>query len=132
MSLFSAIVFVLSLTPDYHLPKRRILRGSLFLLIGICAGLPIFHLIIFHKHVNGFDHSPKYHYWYLGGIIYVLGGVIYVRRIPEKYRPGKHDYLAASHQFLHLCVNVGVILHYLGSIDSYYYRLNSQCPSNEE
>ncbi|MCQ2821387.1 MAG: hemolysin III family protein [archaeon] len=129
MTVFSVSLFVFSLTPDYHSPERRILRGCLFLILGITAGFPIIYLVLFQSKVKGFDKQPKYHLWYLGGIIYVLGGVIYVYRCPEKYRIGKHDYFGASHQFLHLGVLIGVILHYLGCLDAYYYRVENQCPA---
>ena len=129
MTLFCVSVFAFSLTPQYHMPHMRKIRGSLFLLIGICAGVPIFHLIIFHNKIKGFSYAPKYHYWYIGGIIYVLGGLIYVIRCPEKYVQGIFDYFGASHQYLHIAVNISVILHYLGSMDAYYYRLNYHCPA---
>lgn len=128
MTVFSTTIFIASLTPDYHSPKRRVLRGALFLIEGICAGVPIIYLIIFHNSIKGFDHAPKYHLWYLGGISYIIGGLIYVRRIPEKYTVGKNDYFGASHQFLHLFVDIGFILHFLGCLDSYKYRACTSCP----
>ena len=53
---------------------------------------------------------------------------MYTLRIPEKYFQGKFDYIGASHQILHIFVNVGFILHYLGCVDSYYYRVENKCP----
>ena len=129
ITVFAVIVFGLSLTPGFYMPKYRKWRGLSFLLLGICAGIPIIYIIIFKKKIKGFNGIPKLHHWYVGGIIYILGGLIYMLRIPEKICPGKFDYVGASHQFLHLCVDVGIILHYLGSINSYYYRLRNECPA---
>lgn len=54
------------------------------------------------------------------------GALTYISRIPEKYRPGKHDIWGNSHQIFHICVLLGVISHYFGSIYSYYYRIENQ------
>jgi adiponectin receptor len=71
---------------------------------------------------------PRMLYWYLGGIAYIVGALIYIVRFPEKCRPGKHDIWGSSHQIFHLFVISGVILHYLGSLDAYYYRVENLCP----
>lgn len=128
ISIFAITVFFFTLSPDFHVPKRRRLRGTLFLTLGISTAIPILHLAFFGKYVNGFEKSPHLIFWYLGGISYVTGALIYIQRIPEKCRPGKHDIFGASHQIFHLLVVVGVVLHYLGSVDSYYYRAENACP----
>ena len=133
ISIFAISVFAFALTPDFHVPRRRRLRGTLFLTLGLSAGIPVVHLILFGSHVSGFsgyDTSPNYYYWVFGGVSYVVGALMYIMRIPEKYRPGKHDYFGASHQIFHVLVVVGVVLHYLGSLNSYYYRCSNSCPSN--
>ncbi len=113
------------MTPDFHVPRRRKLRGILFLTLGISTAIPILHLRFLGKFVTGFDKKPHLIYWYLGGISYVFGGLMYTLRIPEKYFQGKFDILGASHQILHI---IGFILHYLGCVDSYYYRVANKCP----
>jgi len=40
----------------------------------------------------------------LQGILYTLGGVIFASRIPERWHPGRYDYVGASHQIFHFCV----------------------------
>lgn len=118
----------MTLSPDFHLPIRRRLRGSLFLSLGISSAVPILHLRFLGEYVNGFEKVPKLQYWYIGGITYVLGGFIFILRIPEKYFIGKFDYVGSSHQILHFFVIIGFLFHYLGGIDSYYYRVENQCP----
>ena len=78
--------------------------------------------------MSGFEKSPHLIYWELGGISYISGALMYIRRIPEKFFPGKFDLFGASHQIFHCLVVVGVVLHYLGSLDSYYYRAENACP----
>ena len=127
---FSAFcLFIFTLTPDFEIPEKRNLRGICFLTIGISTSIPILHLTFFPKNIYGFYDTPNLKYWYYGGLSYVVGGTIYVLRIPEKYWKGKFDIIGHSHQILHLFVDLGFILHYLGCLDSYYYRLNRQCPN---
>ena len=47
ISIFAISVFVFALTPDFYVPRRRRLRGTLFLTLGLSAGIPIVHLILF-------------------------------------------------------------------------------------
>ena len=128
ITIFSICVFIYSLTPSFTNPNYRKIRGIIFLTIGISTAFPILHLAFFGKStVDGFKKQPKLFYWYFGGISYVLGGLIYTLRIPEKYIKNKFDYFGASHQILHCFVVLGFILHYLGCLDSYYYRADNKC-----
>ena len=128
ISTFSFIVFVCTLYPGFHGPKFRRLRGSLFLILGIPTCIPIFHLAFFGKYIKGFEEKPYLIFWYIGGIVYVLGGLFFVTRIPEKYIPNKFDYCFYSHNNLHICVLFAFISHFLGALDSFYYRQNNKCP----
>jgi len=122
-------VFIYSFKPDFNTPAKRTLRGSLFLTLGLSTAFPILHLALFSWTVTGYPVGGfNLFYWYIGGICYVTGAVIYILRIPEKYRPGKHDIFGSSHQIFHFFVLMGVISHYFGCLDSYYYRLDNQCP----
>ena len=102
----------------------------MFLILGISTAIPMLHLALFGKYVNGFDKKPHLIYWFIGGIIYVCGGLFFVSRIPEKYIHNKFDYCLHSHNNLHLCVLIAFIFHYVGALDSYYYRAENKCPIN--
>ena len=128
ISTFSFIVFVCTLYPGFHGPNFRRLRGSLFLILGVSTSIPILHLAFFGKYVKGFEEKPYLIFWYIGGIVYVLGGLFFVTRIPEKYIPNKFDYCFYSHNNLHICVLLAFIFHFLGAMDSFYYRQNNKCP----
>ena len=65
--------------------------------------------------------------WPKGGIAYIIGALLYVFRIPEKYKPGSYDICGSSHQIFHICIVAGVIFHYFGSLNSFYYRLDNAC-----
>ncbi len=128
ISIFSICVFFYSLTSDFYLPKRRTFRGILFLILGLSTAIPVIHLIFFNRSIKGFMGGPRLIYWYFGGFSYVIGALIYINRIPEKCYPGKFDIFGSSHQFFHCFVVLGVIFHYLGCLDAYYYRFDAICP----
>lgn len=130
ISVFAVSVFLYSLTSDFHIPERRTLRGSLFLSLGLSASIPIFHLIFFKNSVRGFQAMPRLIFWYIGGISYVSGALMYIKRIPERFKPGGFDIFGSSHQIFHCLIVVGVVTHYLGCLDSYYYRIENSCPAN--
>ncbi len=121
-------MFVCTLYPGFHGPNFRKLRGSLFLILGVSTSIPILHLAFFGKYINGFEAKPYLIFWYIGGIVYVLGGLFFVTRIPEKYVPNKFDYCFYSHNNLHICVLLAFISHFIGALDSFYYRQNNKCP----
>ncbi len=127
ISTFALIVFFFSLTSSFHLPEKRTLRGILFLSLGLSAGFPIVHLALMGNSVKGFYGNPRLLFWYFGGISYVIGALMYINRIPEKFKPGKFDFFGSSHQIFHVFVVFGVVFHYIGCLDAYYYRLENEC-----
>jgi adiponectin receptor len=82
-------VFVYSLHPNFGKPEYRSIRGFLFLTLGLSAGLPFLHLIFFNHHVPGHIENPTLLNWFIGGMCYVFGVLLYVKRFPECKWPGK-------------------------------------------
>jgi adiponectin receptor len=122
ITIFGLGTFFYSLTDDFNKPKRRALRGSIFLIFGLCTGIPIIHLSLFAHKIKGYSPDIKLINWYLGGISYVSGALIYMMRYPEKKCLRTFDYIGASHQLFHILVFLGALFHFLGSIDAYNYR----------
>lgn len=122
ITIFGVGTFLYSLTDDFNKPKRRTLRGTLFLIFGLCTGIPVLHMAIFGDKIKGYNPNIKLINWYLGGISYVTGVIIYILRYPEKKFPGKFDFIGASHQIFHILVFFGAFFHFIGSIDAYNYR----------
>ena len=114
--------FLYSLTDDFNKPKRRSMRGIIFLIFGLCTGIPVLHMAFFGDKIKGYGPGLRLIHWYLGGISYVLGALLYILRYPEKKYPGKFDYIGASHQLFHILVFFGAFFHFFGSIDAYNYR----------
>lgn len=47
-------------------------------------------------------------------LLYLFGALLYATRTPERYFPGRCDFVGQSHQLFHVCVVVAAIVHYLG------------------
>ena len=125
ITVFGIGIFLYSLTDDFNKPQKRTLRGIIFLIFGLCTGIPILHMAFFGDKLEGYGPGIKLLYWYLGGISYVLGAILYIIRFPEKLFPRKFDYIGASHQIFHILVFFGALFHFLGSLDAYNYRFKN-------
>lgn len=127
MTIFGLTTFFLGLTNNFNLPKMRSFRGRLYLLFGICAGLPIIHMTISKNKLKGYTEDTRFLFWYIGGIIYIIGGILYIIRFPERKFPGKVDFFGSSHQLFHFLVVIAAVCHYIGCLDSYYMRFDNMC-----
>ena len=125
ISVFGVGTFLYSLTDDFNKPKRRALRGTLFLIFGLCSGVPIMHMAFFGGYIEGYGDDIILLNWYLGGISYIIGALFYILRFPEKKFPGKFDYFGASHQIFHVLVFFGALFHFIGSLEAYNYRFRN-------
>ena len=122
---FGIGTFLGSLTDDFNKPKRRSLRGILYLIFGLCTGIPILHMAFFGKYIEGYNNDIILYNWYLGGISYVVGALFYIFRFPEKKFPKTFDYFGASHQIFHVLVFFGAFFHFIGSLDAYNFRFRN-------
>ncbi len=127
ISSFGVIIFAIMLIPQFDKPQFLKLKGGLFLLFGISAGIAIVQFDFFPDSIGSFPNLPSLLTFYLGGLFYIVGAVIYILRIPERFKPGLFDYIGNSHNIFHLFVLLGVACHYDGCIKSYNYRLNNTC-----
>ena len=125
ITVFGIGIFLYSLTDDFNKPQKRTLRGIIFLIFGLCTGIPILHMAFFGKKLVGNAAGINLINWYVGGVCYVIGALLYIIRFPEKMFPGKFDYIGASHQIFHILVFFGALFHFLGSLDAYNYRFNN-------
>ena len=122
---FGVGTFLYSLTDDFNKPQRRSLRGTLFLIFGLCTGWPVLHMAFFGDTIEGYNKDIILYNWYLGGISYVVGTFFYILRFPEKKFPKIFDYFGASHQIFHVFVFFGALFHFFGSLDAYHFRFRN-------
>ncbi len=85
-------------------------------------------ITIFSDESIGMMKDSHYLNYVFGGLTYISGCLIYISRTPERCYPGRFDLIGSSHQIWHCFVFGGIILHHFASVDSYYDRVNNQCP----
>lgn len=125
MTIAGLIVFTVSVREEFTKKEYHKIKGALFLIFGISAGIPIFHLNI--STFIGYEMDFDFSYWFIGGFCYVFGALLYILKLPERFKPGMFCIIGNSHQIFHLFVLAGVFTHYLGSVEAYNYRRNKSC-----
>lgn len=75
--------------------------------------------------LNHFDTWP----WATGGFLYIFGAVIYSYNWPECFSNGKFDIFGNSHNIFHICVVLGALIHWYGSIRLFHERQMYMCPA---
>ncbi|KAJ2465247.1 hypothetical protein GGI02_004755, partial [Coemansia sp. RSA 2322] len=96
-------------------PRRAGWRPIIFFAIAITGLVPIVHGAV----VNGYRGAvSQMSLWYVigMGVLYIAGTLVYAFKIPERYRPGKHNVCLSSHQIFHVFVVLAAICHYIGII----------------
>jgi adiponectin receptor len=61
------------------------------------------------------------------GASYLIGVAIYISRVPERFYPGKFDFIGSSHNIWHLFVLIAALFHYLGSLETFHVRQALTC-----
>jgi len=99
------------LSPEYSKPTHRGARTKVFVALGLSAVLPVSHNLLRHglhtlRGERGLD-------WLVAsGAMYIIGALLYANRIPERFSPGRFDYVFASHQIFHVLVVLAALSHY--------------------
>ncbi|OMJ66997.1 hypothetical protein SteCoe_35968 [Stentor coeruleus] len=124
ISVASIITFVISFIPSFQDPSMRWFRGMLFVVLSFLGFVPMVHLY-FLPQSNMFANGLIY--FALMGVSYLTGVAIYISRVPERFYPGKFDFIGSSHNIWHLFVLSAALFHYLGSLDVYHTRQSLTC-----
>jgi adiponectin receptor len=112
---------VVCFVDKFRTPAYRKVRTSIFIFLGLSGLIPITHSLVRDGYVK-FSSSPLIS-WLLGmAVFYLVGAFIYAYRIPERWFPGKFDYLFHSHQIFHVFVLTAAIFHYVGVIKAFYFH----------
>lgn len=65
-------------------------------------------------------------------LVYLVGAIIYASKVPERWVPGRFDYLGTSHNIWHVAVLGGIITHYFAMQEMFsqaHIRASVQCPA---
>lgn len=85
------------IAPRYATPAFRPWRTAIFLTLGLSAVVPVAHGSYLYGHAV-LNLTMGLDYLVASGALYVVGALLYALRVPERFAPGKFDYLGASHQ----------------------------------
>eukprot|EP00834_Sanchytrium_tribonematis_P006806 NODE_539_length_6273_cov_0.700194.p2 type:complete len:308 gc:universal NODE_539_length_6273_cov_0.700194:4916-3993(-) len=101
------------------------LRTICYIISGTFSGLPVGIHIFTHYSVPFHDDGI---FFFIGMLVcYVGGAAIYVYQVPERFAPGRFDYLFHSHQIWHVFVFVASVMFYCSSLDMMMWREQNQC-----
>jgi adiponectin receptor len=106
------VVGGISLSPKFATPAYRPVRATVFVAFGLSIAVPFMHWFFTSGQIDISLMNVS-----LVGLFYVGGAMLYAARIPERFFPGKCDYLFQSHQIFHICVVAAAVLHYLNIHD---------------
>ncbi|KAM7508368.1 hypothetical protein LguiA_018821 [Lonicera macranthoides] len=109
ISFIGVLAIITLLAPALSTARFRSFRAALFLTMGFSGVIPAGHAVGLHW---GDPHVIlALMYEIAMGIFYGVGAVFYVRRIPERWKPGAFDIAGQSHQIFHVFVVAGALAH---------------------
>ncbi|CAG2172587.1 unnamed protein product, partial [Oppiella nova] len=109
---------IISLMDRFSNPEYIVIRGAVFILIGLCGIAPFIH---FCRHIQINDPIPAQLAFKgifllpIMGALYITGAVLYMIKIPERLAPGLFNIWFQSHQLFHIA-SVGAGLVYYHSL----------------
>lgn len=109
ISLLGILAIITLLAPALSTPRFRSFRASLFLSMGFSGVIPATHAVSLnwgHPQI-----TLALGYEIVMGLSYAIGVMFYVRRIPERWKPGAFDIAGHSHQIFHAFVVAGALAH---------------------
>mmetsp|Transcript_25819 Transcript_25819/g.62694 ORF Transcript_25819/g.62694 Transcript_25819/m.62694 type:complete len:161 (+) Transcript_25819:1-483(+) len=120
-------VLVAVFHPHFEQPKHRTTRAVVFVGFGLCNVISVLHagLLQGFLSIQFWRHAS---YFGVAGMFYLLGARLYAVRWPERsYPDGRFDCYLNSHNILHIAVVLGCLVHFIGGLDNFYYRMNHGC-----
>jgi adiponectin receptor len=109
--------------PYWTAPAFRWGRVSVYTTSAIASAVPSLHYLF----VYGIPQRIDVLGWLNVAFCYLLGSFIYGSRMPERFFPGKLDYLFHSHQIWHVFVVLGAVLMYVNGLELLHWRLDHGC-----
>lgn len=109
ISTLGILAIITLLAPSLSSPRFRAFRARLFLTMGFSGVVPAAHSVFLHW--GDPQITVALGYEVAMGILYGVGAGFYVKRIPEKWKPGMFDIAGHSHQIFHVFVVAGALAH---------------------
>ena len=105
------LAIAVSWIPFFQHPHYVVMRGMLFIGVGLFALVPIPHVLAY---VPYSVMREMYVIFGTMGFLYISGATMYMLRIPEKWHAGKFDIIFHSHFLFHCNVVLAAYVHYVG------------------
>lgn len=110
-TILGSMCCIVSLLDKFRKPEWRAYRATIFVAYGLSGVLPIVAgSIVFGYSETNMRAGTTW--LYTEAILYITGAAIYALRVPEKYCPGRYDYIGHSHQIFHVFVVAAAYAHY--------------------
>ncbi|KAF2494612.1 mPR-like GPCR protein [Lophium mytilinum] len=107
--------------------KWRFVRLLAFVATGFSAFAPIIHAASIFPYEQ-LDKQAGLRYYYLEGLLIIIGVAFYATHFPESRKPEKFDIWGASHQIFHLFIVFGVFVHLYGVLHAFEWNyVNKRC-----
>jgi len=122
ITILGIMALIVSLWDKFAEPTFRPLRAIVFVCMGLSSIVPAAHMLI----TDGLRYMFQYaslHWLLLMGFFYLTGAALYATRFPERFFPGKCDYIFQSHQLFHIFVVVAAFVHFHGICEIAIQRL---------
>ncbi|XP_065349292.1 adiponectin receptor protein isoform X2 [Cloeon dipterum] len=123
VTLLGVASMVVSLWDRFSEPKYRGLRAGVFMTFGLSGVVPAVHHAVADGWFNAIS-KASLGWLILMGCLYILGALFYALRVPERFFPGKCDYVFQSHQIFHVLVVAAAFVHYHGISEMAMYRMS--------
>lgn len=120
ISLLGILAVITLLSPSLSSPHYRPFRAYLFLAMGFSGVIPAVHAIVLHwgtRHI-----AVAIFYEIAMACFYASGAAFYVKRVPERWSPGKFDIAGHSHQIFHVFVVLGALAHGVATLIAFDLR----------
>ncbi|KAI8898680.1 hemolysin-III related-domain-containing protein [Globomyces pollinis-pini] len=108
----------------------RTTRSMIYFFSGLAAIGPFIYFDLQHG-MKQFPNSPENPVLSIltsMSIQFLIGMIVYETRIPERFGPGKFDFLGNSHQIWHIFVVTGTMTMYNGIVGLIMWKLDDKCP----
>uniref|UniRef100_A0A7E4W3C0 Adiponectin receptor protein n=1 Tax=Panagrellus redivivus TaxID=6233 RepID=A0A7E4W3C0_PANRE len=113
---------IVSLWDKFAEPAYRPVRAIVFVCMGLSSVVPAAHMLFIDGTEFMFN-TASLHWLLLMGAFYLTGAALYASRFPERFFPGKCDYVFQSHQLFHTFVVIAAYIHFHGITEMAMKRL---------
>jgi adiponectin receptor len=136
ISLLGTVTLVAPWFRFFHSQRYLAIRVSLYAMVAVAGIVPAVHSYFLlqtipHNYTDG-SFDEVYHRLYIMYGLYTIGVLFYMSKFPESRFPGQFDIWFNSHQWWHLLVVCGTLVHWSNCLLIYdnYLKLLSFCPAD--